>query len=54
MDDCYNQIQLDEINGYLSKLNTHINLEVNRNKYYIRLKRFFEAAEYENGKKVIF
>lgn len=53
VDDCYNQIQLDEINGYLSKLNTHINLEVHRNKYYIRLKDF-EAAEYENGKKLLF
>lgn len=53
IDDCYNQIQLDEINKYLSKLNTHINLEVRQNKYYIRLKDF-EAAEYENRKKLLF
>lgn len=53
IDDCYNQIQLDEINGYLSKLNTHISLEVQRNRYYIRLKDF-EAKEYEKGKELLF
>lgn len=53
IDDCYNQIQLDEINGYLEKLNTHIKIEVQRGRYYIRL-RDFEAKEYEKGKEMLF
>lgn len=53
IDDCYNQIKLDEINGYLSKLNTHIAIEVIKNKYYVRLKDF-EAKEYEKGKEMFF
>lgn len=53
IDDCYNQIQLDEINGNLLKLNTHISLEVRRNRYYICLKDF-QAKEYEKGKEMLF
>lgn len=53
IDDCYNQIQLDKINGYLAKLNTHINLEVKHSRYYIRLKDF-ETKEYEKGKELLF
>lgn len=53
IDDCYNQIQLDVINSYLEKLNTHIKLEVNKNKYYIQLKDFV-AREYEEDDNTIF
>lgn len=37
----------------MAKLNTHINLEVQHNRYYIRL-RDYEAKEYEKGKELLF
>ncbi|MBR6528346.1 MAG: AAA family ATPase [Lachnospiraceae bacterium] len=53
IDDSYNQIQLNKINENLSRLNTKINIEVQRNKYYIRLKDY-EAKEYEKGRRELF
>lgn len=48
IDDCYNQIQLQTVNAFLSKLNTNIKIEVLNKKYYIRLKNFL-PMEYAKG-----
>ncbi len=51
--DCYNQIELKEINSYLEKLNTSIKIEVNENEYYIKLKDF-NAEKYEKHNEALF
>ncbi len=49
IDDCYNQIQLDTVNEFLSKLNTNIKIDVVRKRYYIQLKDFL-PMEYTKDK----
>lgn len=40
IDDCYNQSRLAVVNDFLKRLNTHIRIEVSKNRYYARLKNF--------------
>ena len=42
--DCYNQKRLDEINGILNELNTHIHIIVKNKQYFIKLKDFKPKA----------